>query len=181
MRAKKIVNCFRRCLCLAGDDAGTGTFFRPRINRFFIIRLTLIAVVAVVFFGYICVPAFVVGESMEPTYGSRGFNFCWRPAYWFGGPERGDVAVIRYAGKKLYLKRIIGLPGDRIAFEDGKLMLNGTPLEEPCVRKPCDWELAERTVPEDRVYVVGDNRSMPIELHEFGAVRLDRLYGKPLW
>ena len=118
---------------------------------------------------------------MMPTYPKEWFDFCWRPAYWFSTPRRGDLVVIRYTDKKLYLKRVIGLPGDTIAFKDGKLIRNGKRMDEPYVKKPSDWNLPERTVPEGKLYVVGDNRSMPMDNHIFGAVKLKRLYGAPLW
>jgi signal peptidase I len=156
-------------------------FVIPKFNRRFFIRLAIIAGVSYLFFGFVCVPAYIKGESMEPTYNRVGVDFCWRPRYWFTPPKRGDVVVIRYTGHKLYLKRLIGLPGDTIEFKKGKLVLNGRPQVEPYVQNPCDWTLPPRKVPKGRIYVIGDNRSMPMENHKFGAVKLKRLYGAPLW
>jgi len=156
-------------------------FLFPRLDRRFLIRLVLVALVAYLFFRFVCVPAKIHGGSMEPTYPSSGFDFCWRPAYWLSQPKRGDIVVLRYTGAKLYLKRVVGLPGDRIEFRNGALFVNGEELDEPYVVKPSDWNLPERTVPEGKIYVVGDNRSMPMERHVFGAVKLERLYGSTLW
>lgn len=119
---------------------------------------------------------------MEPTYRSRGINFCWRLRYLFSKPKRHDVVVVRFAGSKvMLLKRIVGLEGERVEFRDGKLFVNGSPLEEPYVRHPCNWNLSPRKVDDHCVYVVGDNRSMPIENHYFGQASMERIMGGPLW
>ena len=173
---------FFRCLFPSKEQmTAPSHFLLPKINICFFVRLAFLTSLALLFFGFICRPAWVKGESMEPTYSRIGFNFCWRPAYWFSMPERGDIVVIRYAGKKLFLKRVIGLPGDKLIFKEGKLFLNGKEIDEPYVKKSCSWSLPERTVEQDRIYVIGDNRSMPIEMHQFGAVKLNRIYGAPVW
>ena len=66
-------------------------FFFPKMVRSFFIRFLIVVVAAWVFFKFICLPLVVMGGSMLPTYAERGFNFCWKPAYWFSEPERGDV------------------------------------------------------------------------------------------
>ena len=156
-------------------------FFRPNFNRCFFIRLTLLALFAYLIFGFIAIPAFIKGPSMEPTYNRIGFNFCWRPRFWFSSPQRGDIVIIRYTRHTLYLKRVIALAGDRVAFRDGKLYLNGRYKPEPYVKKGGHWNLPERRVAPGNIYVVGDNRSMPMSQHKFGQVLIKRLYGAPLW
>ena len=156
-------------------------FIIPKLDKHFFIRLGLMILIAWFFFGVIAVPAYVKGASMEPTYARIGFNFCWRPAFWFSSPKRGDVIIIRYSEKKLYLKRVIGLPGDSIEFKNGKLYLNDEEYNEPYVKKKSDWNLPVRVVPKGKIYVIGDNRSMAIEQHKFGAVYARRIYGAPLW
>jgi signal peptidase I len=119
---------------------------------------------------------------MKPTYRGRGINFCWRLRYLFSKPKRHDVVVVRFAGSKvMLLKRVVGLEGERVEFRDGKLFVNGSPLEEPYVRYPCNWNIPPRKVDNDCVYVVGDNRSMPIENHYFGQVSMERIMGGPVW
>lgn len=181
-KVKELLKSFFYCLLPSRDHISKPShFFIPKFNTCFFVRLGVLALLAFLFFGLICRPAFVKGKSMEPTYNRVGFDFCWRPAYWFSKPKRGDVIVIRYAGKKLFLKRVIGLPGDRLSFKNGKLFLNRKELQEPYVKNPCDWNLPERTVENGKIYVIGDNRSMQMKLHQFGAVKLKRVYGAPLW
>lgn len=118
---------------------------------------------------------------MEPTYNSFGFNFCWTGAFWNQPPQLGDVVIVKYADRTFYLKRVIGLPGDEISFVNGTLYRNGQPCPEEYVKKPCDWNLEARIVEEDCYYLCGDNRSMPMQNHEFGQVSKRRIIGTPLW
>ena len=165
-----------------GKGSRIHRFLFPAITVPFLLRLCLVAALAYGFFGYLCVPARIRGESMEPNFRSGGFLFVWRPRYWFHAPRRGDVVVVRLAGRGvMYLKRVVALAGDTVAFHDGKLILNEKPQSEPYVAGPCSWELPPRTVSAGHVYVVGDNRRMSMEEHQFGSVPLDRIEGRPLW
>ncbi len=148
-----------------------------------VIRLALLAVGSWLFFGHVCRPCIINGESMRPTYPSHGFMFCWKPAYWFKEPQRGDVVIMRYVGNRLMiLKRLVALPGDTVEFRDGTLLINGSEPDAPWANAtPCDWNLPPRTVMENHFYVVGDNRSMSMEEHVFGQIEAKRLLGAPLW
>ena len=157
-------------------------FFLPPLTTRFFIRLSLISVSAYFFFSYICLPLRVQGNSMEPTYRNGGINFCWKLRYLFSEPKRYDVVVVRFAGSKVtLLKRVVALEGESVEFRDGKLLVDGKSIDEPYVRYPCLWNLAPRRVEMDHVYVVGDNRSMPIENHYFGRASMKRVMGVPLW
>jgi len=119
---------------------------------------------------------------MEPTYHHGGVNFCWRLRTLFSEPKRFDVVAVRFAGSRvMLLKRVVAREDEQVEFRDGKLFINGKEIEEPYVRYPCNWNLPLRRVEKDCVYVVGDNRSMPIENHHFGQTSKSRLMGVPLW
>lgn len=157
-------------------------FLFPKPDRRFWIRMAVVAATAYVFFGHVCLPMKVRGISMAPTYSDGGLNFCWRPAFWFKTPRRGDVVMIRFAGRRVsLLKRIIGLAGDTIAFESGVLIRNGEPAVEPYAAGPCDWNLSARTVSAGCVYVAGDNRAVDMNKHMFGEIKTSRILGAPLW
>ncbi len=157
-------------------------FFFPTLTPKFLIRVLVVSLLAYLFFGYLCIPIRIKGISMEPTYHNGGINFCWRPRYLFSKPKRYDVVFIRLAGQKMMLlKRVVALEGEEVAFRQGKLLINGKELEEPYLRYPCDWELPARKVEKDSVYVVGDNRNMPMENHYFGQTLIPRIVGVPLW
>jgi len=81
----------------------------------------------------------------------------------------------------MLLKRIVATEGEEIEFRSGKLIVNQKEMEEPYFRFPSDWNLPPRVVQKGCVYVVGDNRSMPIENHLFGNASLKRIVGVPLW
>jgi signal peptidase I len=163
-------------------DARLRAFLFPSPTPRFFFRVLVVAAATYVFFGLVCTPFLIRGKSMEPTYRDGGFNFIWKPKHWFTGPSRGDVVAVRLAGERVvYLKRVVALAGDRVAFRDGTLLVNGQPVDEPYVRGPCPWNLPEREVEGGQVYVVGDNRAMPIEEHDFGQTSARRVVGGPLW
>jgi signal peptidase I len=152
-------------------------------------RWTLIRIVVLIFAvflarAYVLVPIRVKGPSMLPTYQERGVNFVNRLAYLRAQPQRGDVVAIRLAGPSvMYMKRIIGLPGEAIAFHEGRVYINGEPLEETYLdfkQFPCDWETKPEVLGPDQYYVVGDNRTMPERLHEKGVTGRNRIVGRIL-
>ncbi len=81
----------------------------------------------------------------------------------------------------MLLKRVVALEGQRVEFRNGKLFLNGLKVDEPYVRYPCNWNLPPRQVREGYVYVVGDNRNMPMTNQSFGQALSKRIIGAPLW
>ena len=183
---KRIWDGWRRiCGAHRSDDAtergGVVDFFLPRPTPGFFIRMGVVARVAVVLFGFVLIPCVIDGESMMPTFPSKGVTLNWRGKYLFREPRRGDVVIIRYDDKVYYLKRIVGLPGDTIAFYNGELYVNYKKLDEPYVKYLCDWNLAPREVKPGHYYVVGDNRSQHIRDHKFGQVHRKRIDGAPLW
>ena len=81
----------------------------------------------------------------------------------------------------MILKRLIAKEGDTVEFRNGKLILNGREQEEPYIKGPSDWNLPPRTVEKDHYYLVGDNRSVPMQRHIFGQMHKRYLQGAPLW
>lgn len=157
-------------------------FLFPSLTPKFLIRVSCVALFAYLFFGHISTPLRIKGYSMEPTYHDGGFNFCWRLRYTFSKPKRYDVVAVRLAGNKvMLLKRVVAVESEKVEFRDGKLFVDGKEIDEPYVRYPCHWNLEPRQVEKGCVYVVGDNRSMPIENHHFGQASMKRIVGVPLW
>ena len=157
-------------------------FFIPRFDWRYLLRVLLVAAIAFVIFKYIAPPFYVRGDSMLPRYETGDVTLGWRGAYAFSEPERGDIVIIRLAGRQIsLLKRIVALPGETVAFKDGNLFIDGERLLEPYVKKSCNWSLEPRKVDRGHYYVVGDNRSTSIEEHVFGQVEEERIIGIPLW
>ena len=157
-------------------------FFLPSLTSKLLIRALLVALFAYFFFGHICIPLRIKGYSMEPTYHNGSVNFLWRLRYIFSRPNRYDVVALRFAGGRvMLLKRVVALEGERLEFRSGRLFVDGNEIDEPYIRYPCNWNLEPRQVEKGCVYVVGDNRNMPIEDHYFGQTSMNRLLGGPLW
>ena len=144
-----------------------------------LLRALVLAVICLAISKYVLMPIRVEGISMLPTYGEKGVNFVNRLAYIKHGPERGDVVAIRLAGPHvMYMKRVIGLPGESISFHKGKVYIDGEKLEELYLKLPCDWEAAAKLIGPDQYYVVGDNRSMAMADHTQGIAERFRILGK---
>lgn len=123
-------------------------------------------IVAVLFINnFIIVNAQVPSSSMENTIMPGNRLIGTRFSYWFSEPERGDIVIFHYPldEKIIYIKRVIGLPGETVKIEDGKIYINDseTPLDEPYLKE--EW-LVENTgfsytIPEDCWLMLGDNRN----------------------
>ena len=157
---------------------------RPELT---FVRIAVLVAVCVVVFKFVLLPIRVEGISMEPTYHNHQLNCVYRLAYLRHEPRRGDVVAIRFsdpgsfsAPSQMLMKRIIGLPGESVAFHDGHAYINGRPLDEPYLKFSCDWEHEPIQCGTNQYYVVGDNRSMPFENHMQGRADRSHLVGNPL-
>lgn len=108
-----------------------------------------------------------------------------RVVYPFHMPERGDVVVLNppVPSRQPYIKRVIGLPGETITFQDGYVVIDGQVLDEPYLPGPitkCNAVPGCYTgvIPEGHVYVLGDNRDNSFDSRVFGPVKIDDVIGK---
>ncbi len=153
--------------------------------KFTLARLAVLVIACFVVFHFILLPVRVEGISMLPTCRDGSVNFVNRLAYLWHPPRRGDVVGIRLSPldirpSVMYLKRIIGLPGDTVAFVNGRVLINGQVLNEPYEKYDCDWDLPPVKLGPNEYFVVGDNRSMPPEFHVKGVAKSDQIIGKLL-
>jgi len=166
------------------DQPKPGLVRRALIGRSPPRTLARVVIWIVVIFAirtYALLPIRVEGVSMLPTYKENRINFVNCLAYTFHPPQRGDVVAIRYSGRSIMLcKRIVGLPGEVVAFHNGHIEINGEVLDEPYVKSRCNWEHAPERLGSKEYYVVGDNRSMDFELHTKGIADRDRIVGRIL-
>ncbi|MCH5272838.1 MAG: signal peptidase I [Lachnospiraceae bacterium] len=128
-----------------------------------VIVLTAAFIVGTCINKYVLIKAEIPSGSMENTMqvGDRVVGF--RLAYLFSEPKRGDIVMFDYPDdeSKLYVKRIIGLPGEELEIRDGKIYINGstTPLEEDYLKEtPIDTYGTFR-IPEGCYFMLGDNRN----------------------
>jgi len=144
-----------------------------------LIRTAIWALACIILGRFVLLPIKVQGISMMPTYKPNKVNLVNRLAFLFHPPQRGDIVAIKLAGwHVMYLKRIVGLPGETVAFHEGRLFINGKEMEEPYIVFHCNWEHEPEQVGPNEYYVVGDNRSMDFFDHEQGRTTRDRIVGK---
>jgi signal peptidase I len=121
----------------------------------------------------------VNGSSMEPTLHNGQYLITSKITYWIHPPERGDIIVLHPPNNsgEDYIKRIVGLPGERIEVRDGKIWVEGVALDEPYIasapKYPGTWTLGE-----EEYLVLGDNRNDSSDSHIWGPLEGDRIVGK---
>ncbi|MBQ9827116.1 MAG: signal peptidase I [Lachnospiraceae bacterium] len=128
------------------------------------VRVIVIAILIGLFLTrVVIVNATVPSGSMEPTVMTGDRVIGLRLAYMFSSPKRGDVIVFKYPDDRSvqYLKRIIGLPGEKVEIKDGKVYINDSeePLEEEYLTVVPTGNYGPYFVPEDSYFMLGDNRN----------------------
>ena len=141
-----------------------------------------ILIAAFVIWRFLLLNAQVPTASMENTIMSGTRIMGLRCAYWFSDPERGDVVVF-YAPDHpdtLYVKRVIGLPGDTVEVIDGQTYLNGEALKEDYLPEPMKGDYGPYHVPEGAYFMMGDNRNHSADAREWVKtyVYKDAIIGK---
>ncbi|WP_342044306.1 signal peptidase I [Bacillus sp. OTU530] len=157
------------------------------------IKAIVVAVVlAAVIRHFLFAPILVDGVSMMPTLHNRDRMIVNKLGYNLGEPKRFDIIVFRATEDKDYIKRVIGLPGDRIEYKNDVLYVNGKAYEEPYLETykkqvtegslTYDFTLEEvtgaRTVPKGQLFVMGDNRRFSKDSRTIGTISMDQVIGK---
>jgi signal peptidase I len=121
----------------------------------------------------------VDGYSMHPTLEDGEFVLVNRLAYLKTPPQRGDIIVFHYPlhPEERYIKRVIGVPGDEVIIEKGRVTVNGVPLEEPYIAASPRYS-GVWAVPENALFVLGDNRNDSADSHTWGFVPMENVIGK---
>lgn len=136
------------------------------------IPYVVIIVVVVLIRTFIITPVAVSGGSMEPTLYNKQILILKKYDHSF---NRFDIVVFEYNNSKL-IKRIIGLPGDNVAYIDGKLYINDEEIEDTFASITKDFTF-EGVVPDDSYFVMGDNRNNSSDSRIFGFVSKDQIQG----
>ncbi len=155
-------------------------FFSAVARQRFLLDVLLGATFMVVLHVFVVQISIVKGHSMEPSLQDGDRLVVDRVSCNLGDVHRGDVVVLRYPRNPAvdFVKRIVGLPGDRVALQAGQLYVNGSML-------PDNWTcIADRDttrdieVPSGCYFVLGDNRPISCDSREFGLVPQDLLKGR---
>lgn len=142
---------------------------------------------------FLFTPIVVDGISMMPTLKDTDRMIVNKMSYIIGEPKRFDIIVFQAPEGKAYIKRVIGLPGDKVEYKEDKLYINGKayaepyleeykaqlvdggPLTEPFTLKDI---IGQDTVPKDSLFVMGDNRRFSKDSRHIGVISYDKILGK---
>jgi signal peptidase I len=123
----------------------------------------------------------VQGPSMQETLHSGQVVAVDKLYFRFHDFARGLVVICRYPdSNEYYVKRIVGLPGERVEIRDGQTYIGGEPLAEPYVAHPAESDFGPYQVPEGCVFVMGDNRANSHDSRAEGALAKDMIVGRVL-
>lgn len=160
-----------------------GSTSAPKSKQFILDLLETLILSVILFLAINAVSARVRvdGFSMRPTLNNGEFILVNRLAYKLGNPQRGEIIVFRSPitpGEDL-IKRIIGLPGDEVVIQDGKVEVNGVVLKEPYIAAAPHYSGAWQVV-QGYLFVLGDNRNDSSDSHSWGLVPMSNVIGKSL-
>jgi len=145
--------------------------------------------IGVVIRGFLLIPVPVTGNSMDQTLAQGDMVLMEK----FSKVKRFDVIVFQQADGTIYIKRVIGLPGDEIRYEKDQLYINGEKINESFLTNnrshdhqvspyTTDFQLdeliGEKQLPKNEYFVLGDNRRISKDSRSFGTVQSKDILGK---
>lgn len=150
-----------------------------------IMKYAIVAILVLLLIIYVVSLQQVVGPSMQPNYQDGDILVLNKLHYRVQSPKRFDVAVIKYQDTKYFIKRIIGLPGETVSYQNGILYINGEQVEEDfsITGVTSDFSLENLgydVIPEGYYFVVGDNRENSLDSRsiEVGLIKEEDFIGK---
>jgi signal peptidase I len=143
----------------------------------------LIALTVVIFLAFhFTIQTYSVNDpGMTPALSQNSYILVNKTAYFFQAPKRGDVVVFYYPydNTRIYIKRVIGVPGDKVRIDGEHVWVNEVQLDEkPYVRNPLNPLANEWVVPKDQFYVMSDNRQQGEDSRKWGTVQKSYIIGK---
>ena len=141
-----------------------------------------IAVLGVLLLAFFMRLPQVSGLSMAPHIASGEFVLINTVAYRMHAPQSGDIIAFNHDDPtpEVFIKRVVGLPGDTVRIDRGTVYVNGAPLSEPYVHYPDDRSFPQVTVPPNSLYVLGDNRADSDDSRFWGFVNESQVLGKAM-
>lgn len=170
------------------QDLSVEHSFVGKVGLFFleVIKITLLAGITIGLVRYFLFkPFYVKGQSMEPNYKEHEYLIVDEFTYRFREPKRGEVIVLNspVSDNEYYLKRIVGLPGERVKIEDNKIVVyndkfpQGIVVEEKYLVEDTPGSV-QITMGPNEYFVMGDNRDASYDSRRFGPIKLDSVVGK---
>lgn len=143
--------------------------------KYLIADAVLGVAIALLLRQFVCLLAHIKGRSMQDTLQNGEVVFALRRRI-HGKIRRFDVVLCRYSGRKgLFVKRVVGLPGETIWIEEDVLHVNGEPVPENFARRRCLRPMGERHVCADEYFVLGDNRPASKDSRSVGPIPLKQI------
>lgn len=140
----------------------------------FITIVIIIIILKIFVFNFILVK----GDSMNPKYKNNDFMFLNKIIYSFKSIRRGEVIVLKYRNNDL-IKRVIGLPNDKIKVENGKLYINNKEVKENYINSyTASYDFDEITLKDNEYFVMGDNRYNSYDSRNFGTIMKNNIIGR---
>jgi signal peptidase I len=150
--------------------------------------LKTIGLSAVLAFGirtFVAEARYIPSGSMLPTLQINDRLIVDKLGYHFKNPQRGDVVVFsptdaleKQNFHDAFIKRVIGLPGDKVEVKEGRVFINDKPLEEDYIADRPQYQYGPVTVPQDQYLVLGDNRNNSYDSHYWGFVPRNHIIGR---
>jgi signal peptidase I len=159
-----------------------GDFFRDLLP---VVVVSLGIIIPVRYF--LIQPFYVKGASMEPSFHDDEYLIIDELSYRLKEPQRGDIVVFKYPNdpREYFIKRVIGLPGERIVIKDGRVTIyqpgqaEGTTLDETVyLGNTFTSQTRDVTLSADEFYLLGDNRQASLDSRIFGPVHRSFLVGR---
>ena len=141
-----------------------------------LIPYIIIIILVLLIKRFVVSPVNVVGSSMYPTLKDKDIMILNETAYYFNDIDRFDIVVLK-ADRELIIKRVIGLPGERIKYDDGKLYINGKYVKEKFDHEGTD-DFAEIKIGKNEYFVMGDNRDNSMDSRYFGPFNKKYIRGE---
>jgi signal peptidase I len=125
----------------------------------------------------------VSGPSMSPHIQPGEYVVVNTLSYRWAVPKRGEIIAFRHerSAPLVFLKRIVGLPGERVRIDRGQVFINGQALPEPYLVYRDERSAGEVTIPRGMYYVLGDNRRDSDDSRDWGSVPGDQIVGRALF
>lgn len=147
-----------------------------------VVSIAIAVAIAFVVRTFVFEPIRVDGESMSPTLHSHQSLGVEKVSRYSGLPARGEIVIVHYPkSDDAFVKRVIGLPGDTVEVRDSTVYINGQPLTENYTSKEPYNNMAQVTVPEDTIFVMGDNRANSQDSRYVGPISKDAIIGRALF
>lgn len=122
----------------------------------------------------------VVGRSMDLTLHDNQYLVVNKLGFRLHEPQRGDIIVFRDPrnSERKLIKRVIGLPGETLEIQQGRVSINGEQLAEPYIEAPARYSMPSTLIPAGHYFVLGDNRNNSSDSHNWGVLPEDAIIGK---